>query len=170
MADEPAKLATRLTPPQLALFRAVVRPRASVGFHWLLASTLFAVIAADKRCACRQVEAVSSDPAKADAGVDSTEVFNLLLSSGGAGAASQAPQFDEEGAGPSAAPAPAVKLTPKEREAALSVMVEDGWLAGEAEGGVYRVYRLGPRSFLELGPYLLETACEEVRAMWEERV
>jgi hypothetical protein len=110
------------------------------------------------------VEAIAGDADKGDAGITTTEILNLALTS--APAASQA----ADGAGPSTAAAPpgaVVKLGGKEREAALDLLAEEGWLSADVQRGIYR---LGPRAFLELGGYLLDVAAEEVRELWAARV
>jgi hypothetical protein len=120
-------------------------------------------------CSAAQVEAIASDADKGDAGISTTEILNLALSSVPAASQAAASQA-ADGAGPSTAAAPpgaVVKLGGKEREAALDLLAEEGWLCADVQRGVYR---LGPRAFLELGGYLLDVAAEEVRELWAARV
>ena len=109
------------------------------------------------------MEAIAGDASKGDEGIDSLEALNLQLTS-----APAAPPADVAGssAGAPAAGA-AVKLAPKDREAALAAFAEQGWLAEDDEAGRFR---LGPRTFLELGSYLLDTAAKELRETWAARV
>ena len=166
LGDEHAKLATRFTPAQLALFRSVVRPdRAAALRHtpWALVPLPLSATSHFAPSHLPQVEVIVGDSAKADAGLSAVDALNLTIT---AQAAAPAAAEGDAGAGPSTGGA-TVKLGAKEREAALEALSEQGWLTTDAATGRYR---LGPRAFLELGGYLLDAAADDVRELWANRV
>ena len=114
----------------------------------------------------RQAEAIAADKRKAEGGLNAMEALNMPLFS----ASAAAPQ-PADGAGPSQPPPAAsnasVKLGVKDREAALDDMTADGWLVHDSDNGKFW---LGPRAFLELSNYLLDSAAEDVRELWAARV
>jgi hypothetical protein len=114
-----------------------------------------------------QAEAIAGDKHKAEDGLNAIEALNLPLFSASIAAASQ----PADGAGPSQPPPAAgntaVKLGHKEREAALDDMTADGWLVHDDDRSKFW---LGPRAFLELSNYLLDSAAEDVRELWATRV
>ncbi len=161
LGDETAKLATRFTPQQIALFRAIVRASfcaCSFAAHALtLPPSLWLR-------SLSQVEVVCSDARKATHGIDSLAVLSLPLSAPTGGEASQ-----QDEAGPSQAPPPmqaaTLKMSASDRQAALASMVSDGWLLGDAQSS----FRLGPRSFLELGHLLAQATTDEaIQDLWKQ--
>jgi len=70
-------------------------------------------------------------------------------------------------AGPSAqaaAPAVSLRLSATDRENVLAQLVEDGWLFGDSRSS----YRLGPRTFLEMGRTIVDLAEDDVKAVWSK--
>lgn len=61
----------------------------------------------------------------------------------------------------------ASKMTKAQKEAALRRLVADGWLCHAQQTGHYA---LGARSFLELGPQLIDLPCvpDHTREAWRE--
>ena len=173
VGDEVAKQGTRLSPAEIALFRAVVDATAA------------------------DVDAAKSGVSSVDVlnlplrGGPATAKASHKEGAGGGGGGDEGEEEDEEeeggagpsqkkkkpaaagaangaggaagGASPAAAAAPAaLKLSLAERQAALDGLVADGWLFGSST----TAYRPGPRAFLELGDFLRDAASDEVAPLW----
>ena len=133
---------TRMTPSQIALFRA-----------FMLA------VCTDAGVAIQGLDSLTvlNLPLVAAAG-DAGQ---------GAGQATQGQTQAPPGtqAGPSSQAATATvgfRLSVSDRTALLAQLVDDGWLTGDE----HSLYRLGPRAFLELGRMLLDVADDDVKAIW----
>ena len=143
-ADEMSKMSNRLDQKQMVLFRAVLEAVAcDPGGEGL--DEAAALIAAGNALSER-----------ADAEV-------ALTQGGGSPGVSQS-----QGPGQSQAAHKAVKsLTMADKLATLRTLVADQWLWNDVEGR----YAVGPRTFLELGEFLLELDLpDHVRAHWERSI
>jgi hypothetical protein len=111
--------------------------------------------------------AVCTDVEAATRGLSSLAVLNLPLIAASTELSQLGKSQGEDGtqAGPASQPAPAgpaLRLSASDKESALAQLVADGWLFGDAKSS----YRLGPRSFLELGRMLMEVADDDVKEAW----
>ena len=112
--------------------------------------------------------AVCTDVEAAIRGLSSLAVLNLPLIAASTELSQLGKSQEGDGtqAGPSSQPAvaaaPALRLSASDKESVLAQLVSDGWLFGDSKSS----YRLGPRSFLELGRMLMEVAEDDVKEVW----
>ena len=136
---ETAKLATRLTPEQIALFRLVLDD-----------------ILKDDDSAENGINVMDA--------LNSTQ----LMQTQAAAASTQGEGGSTQGGGvlTQAQTQSVNKMTKVEKEATLKELCNDGWLARDTEGGGR--LKLGVRSFLELREFLLDQAPDGARGRWEQ--
>ena len=180
--DNLSKEASRMTPAQVALFRAIVRagggggvspPARQQGRREARQELGVVCLAscADSPFLPSQLLAVCTDCEAATRGLSSLAVLNLPLVAASTELSQLGKSQEGEGtqAGPSSQPAaaaPALRLSASDKESVLAQLVDDGWLFGDSKSS----YRLGPRSFLELGRMLMEVAEEDIREVWSAYV
>jgi hypothetical protein len=139
---ETAKLATRLSPEQIALFRVVLDE-----------------ILRDETSAREGVDFIAA--------LNATQLANSATQATQGGGRESVDGGGAGAGGLSQAQTQSVaKMTKVEKEATLKTLCAEHWLKqGEDEAGKLK---LGVRSFLELREFLLEHAPEGIRAQWEK--
>jgi len=137
VASDSAKLATTMTPEQIALFRVV----------------LDEILREDATCDAKNggVDVISA--------LNATQIWTGATqgaTQGGEGGATQLTQAQTESV---------AKMSKTEKEATLKRLCEEGWLRrGDDEAGKLTI---GVRSFLELKEFLLESAPEATQERWK---
>jgi len=135
-----AKLATKLTPEQIALFRVMVDE-----------------ILKDDRNAEQGVDVMSA--------LNVTQLWSQAAAGGGGAGGSQLPNGTQAALTQEQQESVA-KMSKVDKEQTLRLLCVDGWLTqGDDDAGKLR---LGVRAFLELRDFLLSAAPPQSRARWEK--
>tara|TARA_B100001142_G_scaffold328369_1_gene388284 strand:+ start:488 stop:1282 length:795 start_codon:yes stop_codon:yes gene_type:complete len=176
VASDSAKLATTMTPEQIALFRVVLdevlredatcdAKNGGVDVISALNATQIWTVRASHHHSFRHTSAfiqIKSNQIKSN-----HALTNRIESRGTQGATQGATQGGEGGATQltQAQTESVAKMSKTEKEATLKRLCEEGWLRrGDDEAGKLTI---GVRSFLELKDFLLESAPEATQERWK---